>query len=156
MYEEENLYFAEELMNISPRIISTSYGDVYSITAGMPGQPLILAVHGSGPKNSADFYAYLLQDYLIRVSYLEKFYVVSIDCPGYGRSGGSKEAVKTFPLQLFKEILGALNYKNYFAMVGMSQGGAAIFNAVFEDPNITDFMVMDRPVCGNIQRFRKF
>ena len=60
MYEEENFYFAEELMNISPRIISTTFGDIYSITAGMPGQPLILAVHGSGPKNSADFYAYLL------------------------------------------------------------------------------------------------
>jgi predicted esterase len=57
-------------LDITPRIITTSYGDVYSITAGMPGQPLIFAVHGSGPKNSADYYAYLLQDYLIRVSYL--------------------------------------------------------------------------------------
>jgi len=97
----------------------------------MPGQPLILVVHGSGPRNSADAYAYLLHDYLVRVSYLEKFYIVAIDCPGYGRSGGSKEAVKTFPLQLFKEVLSALNYKYYFAMLGHSQGGAAIFNAAY-------------------------
>jgi hypothetical protein len=41
-------------------------------------------------------------------------------------------------------------------MLGHSQGGAAIFNAVYEDPTITDFLVMDRPVCGNIQRFRGF
>jgi len=30
-----------------------------------------------------------------------------------------------------------LNYKNYFAMLGHSQGGAAIFHAVYEDPTIT-------------------
>jgi pimeloyl-ACP methyl ester carboxylesterase len=92
----------------------------------------------------------------VRISYLEKFYIVAIDCPGYGRSKGSKEAVKTFPLKMFQEILSSLRYKNYFAMLGHSQGGAAIFNAVFEEPTLTDFMVMDRPVCGNIQRFRGF
>ncbi len=41
-------------------------------------------------------------------------------------------------------------------MYGHSQGGAAIFNAVFERPSLTEIMLMDRPVCGNIQRFRKF
>lgn len=97
----------------------------------MPGQPLIMVVHGSGPKNSADAYAYLLHEYLVRISYMEKFYIVAIDCPGYGRSEGSKEAVKTFPLKMFQEILVALKYRNYFAMLGHSQGGAAIFNAVF-------------------------
>ena len=57
---------------------------------------------------------------------------------------------------MFREILQGLNYKTYFAIFGHSQGGAAIFNAVHEDPRITEFLVMDRPVCGNIQRFRKF
>jgi pimeloyl-ACP methyl ester carboxylesterase len=103
----------------------------------MPGQPLILVVHGSGPKNSADEYAYFLHEYLVRVSYLEKFYIVAIDCPGYSRSKGSKEAVKTFPLKMFKEILQGLGYRNYFAMMGHSQGGAAIFNAVHEEPTLT-------------------
>ena len=50
----------------------------------------------------------------------------------------------------------SLDYKHYFALLGHSQGGAAIFNAVHEDPSITEFMVMDRPVCGNIQRFHDF
>jgi len=70
------------------------------------------------------------------VSYLEKFYIVAIDCPGYGQSEGRKEAVRTFPLQLFREILTALNYKSYYAMFGHSQGGASIFNAVYEAPSI--------------------
>ena len=38
---------------------------------------------------------------------------------------------------MFKEILTSLGYKTYFAMFGHSQGGAAIFNAVHEDPSIT-------------------
>jgi hypothetical protein len=41
-------------------------------------------------------------------------------------------------------------------MLGHSQGGAAIFNAVYEDPKLTEFLLMDRPVCGNIKRFNKF
>lgn len=41
-------------------------------------------------------------------------------------------------------------------MLGKSQGGAAIFNAVYDDPTLTECIIMDRPVCGNIQRFRKF
>lgn len=41
-------------------------------------------------------------------------------------------------------------------MLGHSQGGAAIFNACYENKMLTEFMLMDRPVCGNIQRFRKF
>ena len=88
---------------------------------------------------------------------MEKFYIVAIDCPGYGRSESkSREAIKTFPLELFKEILTSLEYKSFFAMFGHSQGGSAIFHAVHEDPSITEYLLMDRPVCGNIQRFRKF
>ena len=41
-------------------------------------------------------------------------------------------------------------------MYGRSQGGAAILNAIYEDPSISEFLVMDRSVCGNIQRFNKF
>ena len=36
----------------------------------MPGQPLILVVHGSGPKNSANQYQSLLQEYLVKISYI--------------------------------------------------------------------------------------
>lgn len=61
---------------------------------------------------------------------------MAIDCPGYGKSIGSKEAVKTFPRQMFEEILKGLNYKSYYAMYGHSQGGAAIFNAVYENPSL--------------------
>jgi len=38
---------------------------------------------------------------------------------------------------MFKEILKDLGYNSYFAMLGHSQGGAAIFNAVYEDPKLT-------------------
>lgn len=57
---------------------------------------------------------------------------------------------------MFREILAHLGYKTYFAMFGHSQGGAAIFNSVYDDPSITEFLLMDRPVCGNIKRFSRF
>ncbi len=89
-----------------------------------------MVIHGSGPKNSSEQYRPLLQEYLVRISYLEKFYIIAIDCPGYGKSIGSKEAIKTFPLKLMREILESLSYKSYFSLFGHSQGGAAIFNAI--------------------------
>lgn len=87
---------------MTPISIKTTFGDIFTKSVGTHGQPLIIVVHGSGPKNSADQYDYLLHEYLVRVSYLEKFFIIAIDCPGYGRSKGSKEAIKTFPLQMFK------------------------------------------------------
>jgi hypothetical protein len=123
---------------------------------GEYGQPLILVIHGSGPKSSSKDNEFFLYEYIARISFLEKFYIAAIDCPGYGQSTGSKEAIKTFPRQLLEEILVALNYNNYFILMGHSQGGAAIFNAVHEKPNLCEIMVQERPVCGNIQRFRGF
>lgn len=70
MKEDDYMYFAEELHEITPRIIPSKYGKIFSLTAGMPGQPLILVVHGSGPKNSADSYAFLLHEYLVSISYI--------------------------------------------------------------------------------------
>lgn len=55
------MYFAEEFEEIKERYIFTKLGKIYSITAGKPGQPLILIVHGSGPKNSSEQYRYILQ-----------------------------------------------------------------------------------------------
>lgn len=101
------------------------------------GQPLILVIHGSGPKNSSKVYEPMLHEYAVRISTLERYYLLAIDCPGYGKSTGSKEAIKTFPLQFLKNILEILGYKSYYALFGHSQGGAAIFNAVYECPTLT-------------------
>jgi pimeloyl-ACP methyl ester carboxylesterase len=111
-------------------IESRSYGLINCLEVGEYGQPLILVIHGSGPKNSAKTYEFFLYEYIARISFLERFYIIAIDCPGYGQSTGSKEAIKTFPRQLLEEILEALHYNNYFILMGHSQGGAAIFNAV--------------------------
>ena len=99
---------AEETEQIVPITIPTSHGDIYAQTAGKLGQPLMLVVHGSGPRNSSNQYAFLLQQYLMSISQVEQFYIVAVDCPGYGKSAGSMIAIKTFPLQIFREILAKL------------------------------------------------
>ena len=34
-------------------IPTKKFGKVFALTAGTPGQPLIIVVHGSGPRNSS-------------------------------------------------------------------------------------------------------
>ena len=60
MFEAEQTYFAEELDAINQIYIKTSYGNIFAQAVGKPGQPLIIVVHGSGPKNSSDQYMYFL------------------------------------------------------------------------------------------------
>ena len=38
---------------------------------------------------------------------------------------------------MFEEILEKLEYTNYYAMLGNSQGAAALFNIVLKSPKIT-------------------
>ena len=146
----------EDKEEVRNRTLQTKYGDVFCLEVGQVGQPLILIIHGSGPKNSSKQYASLLQEYAVRISMLEKYYILAIDCPGYGKSTGSKEAIKTFPLEFMKSILEVVGYKSYYALFGHSQGGAAVFNAVYACPTLCEFMVQERPVCGNISRFNGF
>ena len=71
MIEGGQIFFGEELDTIQHTYIKTpSYGNIFAQVVGKHGQPLIIVVHGSGPKNSSDQYLYMLHEYLVRVSYL--------------------------------------------------------------------------------------
>ena len=65
----------------------------------------MLVVHGLGPRNSSNQHTFLFQQFLMRIRQVEQFYIVAIGCPGYGKSTGSMTTIKTFPLQIFREIL---------------------------------------------------
>lgn len=47
-----------------------SFGPVHYLEVGEWGQPLILVIHGSGPKNSSKAYEFFLYEYVARISYL--------------------------------------------------------------------------------------
>lgn len=136
--------------------ISTKFGKLHYLSCGFQGDPLILVIHGSGPNNSSGQYEFFLFEYVARISFGRRFFIVAIDCPGYGKSEGQKSVVRTFPLQLIEEVYRCFNYTKAFALFGHSQGGSSIFNAVFINPGITQILIQDRPVCGDIKRFKGF
>lgn len=146
----------ESFPEISKAYLETKYGQIFYRCCGFYGDPLILIIHGSGPNNSSREYEFFQFEYIAKICFIRRFFIVAIDCPGYGNSSGSKQTVRSYPLELIEEIFRALNYVKAFALFGHSQGGSSIFNAVFQKNTITDILLMDRPVCGDIKRFANF
>lgn len=138
---------------ISVNFVLTSYGKVNYYSVGKSTDPLFLIIHGSGPKNSGEVYYTFLYEYSVRFLKTWPLFLVAIDCPGYGKSSGSKEAIRAFPESLIKEfVYNTTGKSSAFILMGHSQGGNSIFNAILSNPNLSTFIVQDRPVCGNIKK----
>jgi pimeloyl-ACP methyl ester carboxylesterase len=82
--------------------------------------------------------------------------VVAIDCPGYGESEGFRQTIRSYPTAFLTATIKALGYPSgcAFALMGHSQGGAVIFNAVSEQPSICHLLVQERVVCSQPERFK--
>merc|ERR1719487_1645479 len=116
------------------------FGDVFARVVGDASAPLVLWVHGSGPHNSSVFWADAMAD-LARAGAAcrpgpRRFLQVAIDCPGYGRSPGDRQTIRSYPGALLAAIARALGRKSALAVVGSSQGSAAALNAALELPKL--------------------
>ena len=47
----------------------------------------------------------------------------------------------------------AAGKKSTLALMGLSQGGAAVFNAALEKPQLAQKLIQDRPVAGQLERW---
>jgi len=142
---------------IAEKTLETSYGNIFYRFVGDPKYPLFLIVHGSGSSSGSHHYIYVLHEYAIRFLESWPLFMVAIDCPGYGKSTGLKSVIRTFPGKFLKEFIEKLTGKsNAFALMGHSQGGCSIFNAVLEMPSLTHILVQDRPVFGEINKLKGF
>lgn len=70
---------------------------VFARVAGDPSKPLLLYVHGSGPRNSSMFWNEVVQ--AVDALSPDAYYHVAIDCPGYGRSSGDRQIIRSYPGQ---------------------------------------------------------
>uniref|UniRef100_A0A0G4ICS9 Kinesin motor domain-containing protein n=1 Tax=Chromera velia CCMP2878 TaxID=1169474 RepID=A0A0G4ICS9_9ALVE len=140
-----------------------TFGDVFARAIGDSDRPLVLLVHGSGPRNSSMFWNVFTESVarLNSASATDSqddstggFYFVSIDCPGYGRSPGDRQTIRSYPGQLIKEIVTALGRRAATALVGSSQGACAVFNAVLEVPSICAAVAVVHPVGHAVQRYK--
>ena len=84
--------------------------------------PLVLYVHGSGADNSSLFWNALVPQTaaLLRTPH----YHVAFDCPGYGRSAGDRQTIRSYPAKLIAAVVRACGKRRAAALVGSSQGCA--------------------------------
>ena len=78
---------------------------------------------------------------------------VAIDCPGYGKTGGSNKSVKLQPASLIGEVIAALAKQYALALVGSSLGAAAVFSALLEQPSLASFIAVREPFGQQIERY---
>jgi len=121
-------------------ICTGAFGDLFARCAGDPRDPLILYVHGSGPRNSSLFWNFLVPQLA------PGFYHVAIDCPGYGRSVGSRQIVRSYPGALLAAVVQSLGKAAAYCLVGSSQGACAVLNAVLERADLTHYAAVCHPV----------
>lgn len=134
-------------------IRTDTFGDVFARVAGNDRGPLILYIHGSGPSNSSLVWVLWMQELemlaaappasasggphppprpLQVLQDQATFFHVAIDCPGYGRSCGDRQSVRSYPAQLVWEVMTALQRQSVFMLVGSSQGAAASVSAAVD------------------------
>lgn len=134
-------------------IEAPGHGDVFARCAGDASKPLLLYVHGSGPQNSSAFWNEHVP-MMLRASQ-GRFYIVAIDCPGYGRSPGDKQTIRSYPGPFLSAVVRALGRKSAAAIIGSSQGSAATLNAVLEWPTLSHAVALVHPVTHEPRKFAK-
>jgi len=156
----------DEALNRRTIWIETGYGDVFARCAGDPAAPLLLYVHGSGPQNSSMNWNMLVVD-VERLAkdhatqnrggcaFPSSFFHVAIDCPGYGRSPGNRQTIRSYPGGLLSSIVAALGRKSAVALIGSSQGACAVFNCALECPELGHTLAVCHPVGHAPQRYTK-
>ncbi|CAF1315724.1 unnamed protein product [Adineta ricciae] len=138
-------------------IHTPSYGKIFARIAGHrpeEQQKCILLIHGSGPENSSMYWNDFVRRLLSATS-PSPYYFVAVDCPGYGRSEGNKETIRSYPGDFIQEIISCISPITHqvYCLVGSSQGAAAVFNALVDKPNISLFLAVQDPVSHDPQRF---
>lgn len=83
----------------------------------------------------------------------QRFFHVAIDCPGYGRSAGDCQTIRSYPGSFLSQVVTALGKKHAYALIGSSQGACAVFNAVLECPGLCRFLSVRDPVGHDTSRY---
>eukprot|EP01063_Lacrimia_lanifica_P034469 TRINITY_DN6378_c0_g3_i2.p1 TRINITY_DN6378_c0_g3~~TRINITY_DN6378_c0_g3_i2.p1 ORF type:complete len:978 (+),score=201.30 TRINITY_DN6378_c0_g3_i2:57-2990(+) len=130
------------------------HGDVFARCVGRAKDPLILFVHGSGPENSSTWWNGLIHELSV-TSVQQSYFYVAIDCPGYGRSEGDRQTIRSSPGEFLTDVTHSLGRVKAFAICGSSQGSCSTFNAVLENPSITEYIIVMDPVGHDVFRYKQ-
>ena len=132
------------------------FGEIFARVVGVPTDPLVLYVHGSGPQNSSMVWNSCAVDTARRLSGAtgSAHYHVAIDCPGYGRSIGDRQTIRSYPAAFLSAVVRATGHHRAAALVGSSQGACAVFNALLEVPKLSERVAVCHPVGHAVERYQ--
>ena len=152
-------------------ISTVAHGDVFARAAGDPGDPLVLLVHGSGPRNSSLQWNFVVPQLLQQQRPVTAaaaapegggptggagrrgLYLVAIDCPGYGRTPGDRQTIRSHPGAFLSDVVRSLGKAVAYTIAGSSQGAAAVLNAALECPDIAHYVAVVHPVGHAPRRY---
>jgi pimeloyl-ACP methyl ester carboxylesterase len=128
---------------------------VFARVCGDPRAPLVLYVHGSGVHNSSRVWTDCMVDTARALlgATGTSYYHVAIDAPGYGRSPGDRQTIRSYPGAFLSAVVCATGRHRAAALVGSSQGACAVFNAALEVPRLSERLAVCHPVGHAVERY---
>ncbi len=139
---EEQIEAAFEDVHYSPEFRNFSFEgrEMFYVSIGDTSKQALLFVHGS--PGSWDNFLYFLNDKTL----LEKYQLISVDRPGFGKSGnGIPERSLAKQAELINEVLVLENTSAI--LIGHSYGGPVIVRMAIDYPEYADGLVL---VAGSV------
>jgi len=133
---------------LEAREVKTSYGTIFGMSAGDPGSPLILGIHGWSQRNGWHTWEPLLQPLGDA-----GFFAFSVDMPGWGKSKSPDhpQANTGTAVQAVIEIVTGLDRKRVILM-GKSWGGGVALRTALDHPELVTKLVLSAPAFRDIDR----
>jgi pimeloyl-ACP methyl ester carboxylesterase len=135
-------------MDLDQLVITTSFGNVFAMSAGSASAPLVLAIHGWSQRNGWHTW-----ESLMAPLGAAGFHVVSVDMPGWGKSVTDEpgplvgERAETAVL----EILDGLDAQTAVLM-GKSWGGGVALSVALNKPERVDKLILTAPAFRELDR----
>lgn len=124
----------------SIKYYETAEHKIRYVEVGKKTKRMIVFVHGA-PGSSSAFI-----DYLKDKDLLEKFYMISVDRPGYGYSGFGKSVISIEKqAKMLKPLLEMNQHEEPPILVGHSYGGPIIARMAMDYPKLTGPLLMFAP-----------
>ncbi len=139
--EEIDRRFAAQ--NITPHIGAVTFQDreVHFVEVGNREKPLVLFVHGS-PGTWDNFLGFMT-----RAELLDRFCLLSVDRPGFGKTGGPHEPSVAQQAAVLAQVLREQHPGRRAIVVGHSYGGPVIARLAMDHPEQVQALVM---VAGSV------
>ncbi len=116
--------------------IQTDRGDIYGRTAGEPGQPLVLGLHGWSRRNGWQTWEPLIEPLAAA-----GFHVLSIDMPGWGHSPAWEKIPGKSAVVALLDALG----EDTYAIMGKSWGGGIALDFALTYPQRVQKLLLTAP-----------